>query len=167
MRSTSRLTKILPCNHARALAESFLGRWPRPRIDFIRLKANSICHRSRYNSSTAAAEKVSGSVVQRAKYWAAVQEAGLTFFCALLALRFNRCRALRVAASLRLMAMSRPWIHSPPGCLIRVLHDCAFSLQVAGQRVGPDAEAARRVHLQLTKQPQHVQWLGLCEVEQW
>ena len=127
MRSTSRLTKILPCNHARALAGSFLGRWPRLRIDFIRLKANSICHRRRYNSSTAAAEKVSGSVVQTAKYWAAVQEAGLTFFCALLALRFNRCRTLRVAASLRLMAMSRPWIHSPPSCLIRVLHDCAFS----------------------------------------
>ena len=31
---TKRLTKILPCSQARALAGSFFGRWPRPMIDF-------------------------------------------------------------------------------------------------------------------------------------
>lgn len=39
--SASRLTKSLPCNPARALAGSFFGRCPKPRIDFILLNASS------------------------------------------------------------------------------------------------------------------------------
>jgi len=113
MRSTRRLTKILPCNQARALAGSFLGRWPKPRIDFMRLNANSICQRSLYSSSTASAEKVVGKVVHTAKYCAASQDSRLTFFCDLLALRSKRRRAMRVACALRLTAIRRPGLQPP------------------------------------------------------
>jgi predicted dehydrogenase len=55
-RSTRSAVRSLPCSHARQLVSSCLGIWPRPRIDLHRLKASSICHRSRYNSSTRVAE---------------------------------------------------------------------------------------------------------------
>jgi hypothetical protein len=86
MRSTNRLTNSFPCNQDRALAGSFFGKWPSPKSDFMRLKANSTCQRSRYNSRIDVPENVDGRVVQREKYWAASQDSRLTFSCRLLVL---------------------------------------------------------------------------------
>src|SRR5215831_18741330 len=94
-------------------------------IDFIRLKASSICQRNRYSSSTADAEKLAARVVQMEKYWAASHDSRLTFSCRLLAFISRRRRTKRVASALRLMAINRPCTHPPPGWRTWVVHCCA------------------------------------------
>src|SRR5204862_1436173 len=95
MRSTSKAVSSFPCSQARQLSGSVLGRWPRSMIDFMRLKASSICHRDRYNSRTCFRLQVDGSVVQAKKYRAASNDASVTVVCFLLAC----CRSFFLAYS--------------------------------------------------------------------
>src|SRR5450631_3933466 len=93
MRSTSRLVSSFPCNQARQLSGSFLGRCPSPMIDFMRLKASSICHRDRYSSRTCFRLQEDGSVVQTKKYRAASKDFSVRVVCFLLACCLNFFRA--------------------------------------------------------------------------
>src|SRR5260370_16462426 len=89
MRSTSKLVNNFPCNQARQLSGSFLGRCPSPIIDFIRLNASSICHRHRYSCRIVFRVHDRGSVVHRKKYPAASRDSSDTAFCFLLASCFS------------------------------------------------------------------------------
>src|SRR5258707_176124 len=79
-------------------------------IDFIRLKASSICHRDRYNSRTCFRVQADGSVVQAKKYCAASSDISVTVVCFLLACCLSFFLAYSVACRLRWTISSLPLI---------------------------------------------------------
>src|ERR1035441_10097597 len=81
MRSISKPTNILPSSQAWALRGSVFGRWPTPRMDFMRLKTNSICQRNRYHSRIWPAGTAAGNVDQTIKYSAHSNDSLVTVSC--------------------------------------------------------------------------------------
>lgn len=106
--SARRLTNSFPCSHARALAGSFLGRWPNPRRDFIRLNASSICQGNRYIFKICDGSNWCGRLVHKKKYGATRHDSWGTWTCFRLAFRAMSFRTRRVAPAVRFTAINRP-----------------------------------------------------------
>ena len=123
--SASKLTNNFPCSHARALAGSFFGRWPNPRIDFVLLKASSICRRKRYVFRIWSGSNCCGRLVQTKKYGATRHDSCGMLTCFRLPFRAIRFRTRRVAPAVHFTAINRP-LSLCPLRLANVGHPCGL-----------------------------------------
>ena len=124
MCSISSPTNIFPCSQACALRGSVFGRWPSPKMDFIRLNTNSICQRRRYRSRIWLEVTVFATVVQTIKYSANSRAWSVTVDWLSRARRCKRLCAQRVASTLCLKTISRPAIQSPFVFLTQAVYSC-------------------------------------------